>query len=49
MARNRVALLVPCHRVIAADGSLGGFGGAQGLSMKKRLLRLEESRIASGR
>lgn len=40
MARNRVALLVPCHRVIAADGSLHGFGGA-GLPMKERLLRLE--------
>ena len=44
MARNRVALLVPCHRVIAADGGLGGFGGGQGLSMKTRLLRLEEGR-----
>jgi methylated-DNA-[protein]-cysteine S-methyltransferase len=44
MARNRVALLVPCHRVIAADGGLGGFGGSQGLSMKVRLLRLESGR-----
>jgi methylated-DNA-[protein]-cysteine S-methyltransferase len=32
-------LLVPCHRVIAGDGSLGGFSG--GLDVKKRLLRLE--------
>jgi methylated-DNA-[protein]-cysteine S-methyltransferase len=36
---NPVPLLVPCHRVIAGDGSLGGFSG--GLDVKKRLLRLE--------
>jgi methylated-DNA-[protein]-cysteine S-methyltransferase len=36
---NPVPILVPCHRAIASDGSLGGFGG--GLAMKKRLLRLE--------
>ena len=36
---NPVPLLVPCHRVVASDGSLGGFSG--GLTIKKRLLRLE--------
>jgi O-6-methylguanine DNA methyltransferase len=36
---NPVPLLVPCHRVVAANGSLGGFSG--GLRIKKRLLRLE--------
>lgn len=36
---NPVPLLVPCHRVIAGDGSLGGFSG--GVGVKKRLLRLE--------
>jgi O-6-methylguanine DNA methyltransferase len=36
---NPVPLLVPCHRVIAGDGSLGGFSG--GLDVKKRLLKLE--------
>jgi methylated-DNA-[protein]-cysteine S-methyltransferase len=36
---NRVPILIPCHRVIASDGSLGGFGG--GLAMKKKLLALE--------
>lgn len=45
MARNRVAFLVPCHRVIAADGGLGGYGGSDGLSMKVRLLKLESARI----
>ena len=36
---NPVPVIIPCHRVIASDGSLGGFGG--GLPMKRRLLRLE--------
>jgi methylated-DNA-[protein]-cysteine S-methyltransferase len=36
---NRVALIVPCHRVVAADGSLHGFGG--GLDTKKWLLEHE--------
>jgi methylated-DNA-[protein]-cysteine S-methyltransferase len=38
--RNPVAVIVPCHRVIAADGSLGGYGG--GLERKARLLELEQ-------
>lgn len=36
---NPVAIVVPCHRVVASDGSLGGYAG--GLRMKSRLLRLE--------
>jgi methylated-DNA-[protein]-cysteine S-methyltransferase len=39
MGRNPIAIIVPCHRVIAADGSLGGFGG--GLDRKRKLLALE--------
>ncbi len=38
---NPVPLLVPCHRVVAGDGSLGGF--SSGLPNKKRLLKLEGS------
>lgn len=38
MARNPFPLVIPCHRVVAADG-LGGFGG--GLELKTRLLELE--------
>jgi methylated-DNA-[protein]-cysteine S-methyltransferase len=37
--RNPVAIIVPCHRVIAADGTLGGYGG--GLDRKSVLLDLE--------
>ncbi len=36
---NPVPVIVPCHRVIAGNGSIGGFGG--GLPMKRRLLRSE--------
>jgi O-6-methylguanine DNA methyltransferase len=37
--RNPIAIVVPCHRVIASDGSLCGYGG--GLDIKRRLLELE--------
>ena len=38
--RNPLGLFIPCHRVIAADGSLGGYGG-YGVAYKRRLLALE--------
>lgn len=37
--RNPVPIVIPCHRVVGADGSLTGFGG--GLEVKRRLLALE--------
>ena len=37
--RNPVPIILPCHRVIGADGSLGGFSG--GLALKRTLLRRE--------
>jgi O-6-methylguanine DNA methyltransferase len=37
--RNPVAIVVPCHRVIASDGTLCGYGG--GLDIKRKLLQLE--------
>jgi O-6-methylguanine DNA methyltransferase len=38
--RNPVAIVVPCHRVIASSGSLCGYGG--GLDIKRKLLELEQ-------
>ena len=43
LARNRYPLIVPCHRVLPADGRLGGFSAPQGTKMKKRLLALERA------
>lgn len=40
VGRNPISLLVPCHRVINADGSLGGYGG--GIERKRWLLAHEE-------
>ena len=39
--QNKHLLIVPCHRVIRTDGSLGGFSSQGGLSLKKRLLSME--------
>jgi methylated-DNA-[protein]-cysteine S-methyltransferase len=38
---NPLCIIVPCHRVIAADGTIGGYSG--GIAIKKKLLRLELS------
>jgi len=42
--RNPIALIIPCHRVIGADGSLTGYGG--GLPLKERLLAHERQVLA---
>lgn len=42
---NRLAIIVPCHRVIATGGGLGGYGG--GLAAKRRLLDLEVAGVAT--
>jgi len=41
--RNPVAIVVPCHRVIASSGSLCGYGG--GLDVKRKLLELEQEHV----
>ncbi len=41
MAGNPLPLIVPCHRVVRSDGTIGGFSAPDGVSMKRRLLALE--------
>jgi methylated-DNA-[protein]-cysteine S-methyltransferase len=41
LGSNPVPIVVPCHRVLASDGSLGGYSGRGGLRTKRRLLALE--------
>jgi O-6-methylguanine DNA methyltransferase len=45
--RNPISIVVPCHRVIGADGSLTGYGG--GLERKRHLLDLEAEVVAGFR
>ena len=40
-AQNKILLLIPCHRVIRSDGSLGGFTSRGGIKLKKKLLNFE--------
>jgi methylated-DNA-[protein]-cysteine S-methyltransferase len=42
--KNPIPIVIPCHRVIAGDGGLGGFGG--GLSVKQKLLAIEKAPLA---
>jgi methylated-DNA-[protein]-cysteine S-methyltransferase len=46
MGLNPVPVIIPCHRVVASDGTLGGFGG--GLSLKKWLLAHEAGQTRLG-
>ncbi|NOZ23334.1 MAG: methylated-DNA--[protein]-cysteine S-methyltransferase [Planctomycetes bacterium] len=41
MGRNPLPPIVPCHRVLRCDGSLGGFSAEQGVALKRKLLDLE--------
>ena len=41
-SQNKLLLLVPCHRVIKTDGSLGGFSSVGGIKLKKKLLEFEQ-------
>ena len=55
VGRNPITLLIPCHRVIAADGTLGGYGGdgwggrEERLAIKRDLLLREGVTVATGR
>lgn len=44
--RNPIPIIIPCHRVVGADGRMGGYSGGAGIETKIRLLRLEGCLIA---
>jgi methylated-DNA-[protein]-cysteine S-methyltransferase len=46
LGRNPLPVIIPCHRVLSGDGSLGGFTG--GLEMKRFLLGIERRGMGSG-
>ncbi len=41
MAANPIPLLIPCHRVLAANNRMGGFSAEGGVGVKRRMLELE--------
>lgn len=49
LKRNRWAPRIPCHRVVASDGTLGGYSGPGGGRRKQRLLQLERRDVARQR
>ncbi len=46
MANNDVPIIIPCHRVLASGGKIGGFSAPQGIDLKRRLLELEAQRAS---
>lgn len=46
LARNPFPIVVPCHRVLAAGGKLGGFSAAGGVGAKQRLLEIEGADVS---
>lgn len=42
MSRNPLAILIPCHRIIAGNGKLGGFTAYGGCNLKEKLLDMEQ-------
>jgi methylated-DNA-[protein]-cysteine S-methyltransferase len=45
LSKNPLPLIIPCHRVLRADGKMGGFSAPGGISVKKRMLALENQVI----
>ena len=45
VGKNPYPPIIPCHRVIRSDGSLGGYSGKGGINEKRRLLKLEKISI----
>ena len=48
MGRNPVPVVIPCHRVLAAGGKLGGFSAHGGAATKAKLLALEGVHLDGG-
>jgi methylated-DNA-[protein]-cysteine S-methyltransferase len=44
--RNPIPVIIPCHRILAAHGGIGGYSGAGGTETKRRLLALEGAMLA---
>lgn len=49
LAHNPLALVIPCHRVVAGDGSMHGFSSPGGIATKAALLKLEGCQIKNNR
>jgi methylated-DNA-[protein]-cysteine S-methyltransferase len=49
MARNPFMLVVPCHRVVASDGSMHGYSAEGEIRTKQRLLEFEGLQFVNGR
>lgn len=43
---NHIPIIIPCHRVLAANGKMGGYSGDGGLDTKTALLRLEGAKLS---
>jgi methylated-DNA-[protein]-cysteine S-methyltransferase len=48
LGRNRIPIIVPCHRVVAAGGGTGGFSATGGVDTKLRLLEIERTTFTDG-
>jgi methylated-DNA-[protein]-cysteine S-methyltransferase len=48
LGRNPFAIVVPCHRVLAADGGMGGFSAGGGVATKRQMLRIEGAPAVAG-
>jgi methylated-DNA-[protein]-cysteine S-methyltransferase len=46
LGRNQFPIVVPCHRVLAASGKLGGFSAPGGVATKQRLLEIEQANVS---
>ena len=48
LGRNPISLLIPCHRIIAGDGTLGGYGGTGWIDRDRQLSRKEALLLREG-